>query len=77
MQHIRQSAVRQGKPWIGLNSLGELFLGAEILFQKQIETCNEALGRHGRTGGKRQSITVLHLGMVWHLRTPFIDHDSL
>ena len=34
MQHIRQSAVRQGKPWIGLNGLGELFLGTEILFEQ-------------------------------------------
>src|SRR5262249_13973564 len=47
MPHIRQSAMRQGKLWIGLNSLGELFIRAEILFQKQIETFDEALGRHG------------------------------
>src|SRR4029453_6797048 len=77
MEHIRQSTMGQGKTRIGLNSLGKLFLGTEILFQKQIEAFDEALGRHVRTGGERQSITVLHLGMVWHLWTPFIGHGSL
>jgi len=37
----------------------------------------EALGRQCGTGGERQSIAVLPLGMVWYLWTPFISHGPL
>jgi hypothetical protein len=77
MQHIRQSAVGQGKSCIGLDRLGELFFWAKILFQQQVDTLYEALGRQGRFGGEWQSIAVLPLGMVWHLRAPFIGHGKL
>ena len=40
MQHIRQSAVGQGKSCIGLDRLGELFFWAKMLFQQQVDTSN-------------------------------------